>query len=795
MSPTFNISSEQVNGTDGWISSDHSEGLVDDNASVAESILSKSLPNHSNFPDRSSSRDRAGMGRWMSTWWAKDKPKRERPPLAVATSSFIHPSASKAPTSPQIPKSHLSPEDPDPSSTLKPAKMTRRKVSKSVFGSLGFSIMNPTILTSMKKPVASSDRDDKEVSPPHEVSHEHQEREFVPPTPSMTSPIQATVALPSSPAPPRLTLPSDQKGVDSDEIKNIQPEDEWPPQQGSSLQAIINATRVMTENPASILAEQSRDSGELIARLSMDLVRNAREDGLSARLRQREKKPQQIGVVSDRPQALALINPSRTEDARATLNKTLLRTPSKERTAKSTSSDKSPYFASALFGPFISEQHRRISSAVDAVQKSAGIIPSKKQTEAQSSGQRSEQASDAPKPRSVPLDSIIPDSSKPPTQFLARRYLSLTAKDFKPHIQISSAATRHAVNQEDLGPEPLTDRYGFVYDIAQYDTLLLRRAIDCQTVAPACLTGIKISDRHEEDGWSDGEEDDTDTKTIDIVKGECDCDDDGGVQKVMETPPDDAKSVRSLRSQKDPSASSSPSLHRRTSIVSSRKRSPTISSSVADAPSASLSQSFSAILTFDDTSPRHVCEKSIRRMLGQLTTIHDRQQQARKKAWDAFLKQRTKAKSKNQSTTPSGTSQSAGPATLLGQESTIEDEDELHSGGGGMVGFSDMGRNSSKDEKREFSRLIREGVPLDYRAKVWSECSGALEMTEPGVFREFLHKPAGDGDSVLREIEKDVGRTMPLNVFFGGDGPGVEKLRNVLTTYSRSVNLSHLSTT
>jgi small G protein signaling modulator 3 len=35
------------------------------------------------------------------------------------------------------------------------------------------------------------------------------------------------------------------------------------------------------------------------------------------------------------------------------------------------------------------------------------------------------------------------------------------------------------------------------------------------------------------------------------------------------------------------------------------------------------------------------------------------------------------------------------------------------------------------------------------------------------------------------EIEKDVGRTMPLNIFFGGDGAGVVKLRRVLTAYSR----------
>lgn len=57
-------------------------------------------------------------------------------------------------------------------------------------------------------------------------------------------------------------------------------------------------------------------------------------------------------------------------------------------------------------------------------------------------------------------------------------------------------------------------------------------------------------------------------------------------------------------------------------------------------------------------------------------------------------------------------------------------------------------------------------------------------MREPGLFADLLawtdaHEPA------VTEIEKDIGRTMPLNIFFGGDGAGVNKLRRVLTAYSR----------
>ncbi len=65
-------------------------------------------------------------------------------------------------------------------------------------------------------------------------------------------------------------------------------------------------------------------------------------------------------------------------------------------------------------------------------------------------------------------------------------------------------------------------------------------------------------------------------------------------------------------------------------------------------------------------------------------------------------------------------------------------------------------------------------------------------MKEPGLFRDYLAEAEAEGPKgVDGDIEKDVGRTMPLNVFFGGDGAGVDKLRRVLTAYSRYVETQH----
>lgn len=114
---------------------------------------------------------------------------------------------------------------------------------------------------------------------------------------------------------------------------------------------------------------------------------------------------------------------------------------------------------------------------------------------------------------------------------------------------------------------------------------------------------------------------------------------------------------------------------------------------------------------------------------------------------------------------------------------TVDEEEELaHSDG--LIGFAQLGISGSREERKEFDRLVRQGIPLVYRSKIWQECTDAFEMKEPGVFNDLLTNISPD-DPVAQEIEKDVGRTMPLNMFYGGDGPGVQKLRRVLTAYSR----------
>jgi hypothetical protein len=97
--------------------------------------------------------------------------------------------------------------------------------------------------------------------------------------------------------------------------------------------------------------------------------------------------------------------------------------------------------------------------------------------------------------------------------------------------------------------------------------------------------------------------------------------------------------------------------------------------------------------------------------------------------------------------------------------------------------------HSVKDRKqrlKDFKSLVIGGVPVKYRSKIWSECSGALELSRPGYFEELCNLGTKDLDKVcVQQIEMDIHRTMPNNVFFGGNGPGIPKLERVLIAFSR----------
>ncbi|KAF9458407.1 rab-GTPase-TBC domain-containing protein [Collybia nuda] len=815
--------------------------------------------------------ERPSIGDWMGTWWVKGKP-RSRPPPATRGEPDKDP--------PTLTTQDLA------SNAVVVRRDVRRRTAKSVFGTLGISILNPvppkktsvlidssatTAFISDNSAAASDAGSIRSIRTNTNTNN----------TPSMSvvasaisSPIQPTFALPTLAAPHLtttldITPPAESAASSKEELATRA--------QGASLRAIANATRVMTTDPASILSDQGRDTGVLVARLAFELIKNARDEGIvfrEVRLKERKEPKDHKGGTgigsgagggvmaggdpADRPGPTPILSPLGAVDATMTLNRALVNQLDGLRGAKTKSGSgqgskirTTQPFASPIFGSFMVQQRK----TTGPVEKGAATGGQAQNDATSGSNSRLGNANTSspqgptqpkPKPLSVPLESIIPYTAKPPTQYLSRTYTPLTARDFRFSIPVPlpSVASRFSVSVGASGHDdgtgkgagaekkPLTDRYGFMYDVSLYDVLLLIRARECGNTAPACLTGVKIADREEDEGWPEEEDlggDDGQGQgqgqegtggrgkggTVEIVKGICGCggelDASGrgateGDGRDLEGVNSNTGSVRSRSSSKSRRRSSTITSAVNSSILTSATSTTTTTNTLTSTSTSTGTgtTSASSILLVNEDTPRHACANTVRKLLDQLTEIHDGRQRTQRREWDAFVKQRSRVKAlkpptnPNTTTTPSGSlsttapsqtlSTSSGAAAILGLPTGCadDDSDEL-SHSEGLIGFAQLGLSANRDERREFDRLVRKGIPLVYRSKVWLECSGGLEMREPGVFGELVEvKGVGkEGQAVEGEIEKDVGRTMPLNVFFGGDGAGVDKLRRVLVAYSR----------
>ncbi|KAF5359891.1 hypothetical protein D9756_002944 [Leucocoprinus leucothites] len=798
---------------------DLSVATTEENRQPANDLLSPPLagtkvPSHTKSPPLENKRrqDRSSaVGDWMGTWWGKPKSSRVQDGQSTITS----PGSSSS------------------DNTLPGRAPGRRKSAKSVFGTLGISILNPIPNASTsKRGVVPENPTPAQIVPDDTESARST-------APSVVASVDASVAPSVSPsaisspiqhsfvptlAAPTLTTTLDEspKAVS---VASVPASSADPPtvvMQGATLRAIVHATRVMTNDPSSILADQGRDTGTLIAKLAMELIKNARDEGIDFRDKPLKEKKEVAPAVkkeettADRP--VVTLSPTSGTDATMSLNRALSMSSEGSKKPKGRAASiravASP-FTSPLFGSFVRQQQRKPSVPQSSLnQPITTTLQSPLSTNATTAQSTSTQIKSS-KPKSVPLESIIPATSKPPTHYLSRPYAHtpLTSRDFRfsipfavppPHPHSASRFSVHSGVGDDGGRPPLTDRYGFMYDVALYDVLLLIRARECGNSAPACLTGVKIADREEDNSWPEDDEASMSggsgrtrgRDSIEIVKGKCLCDGEldvksvGSSERVRGDGEEGFQSPTDVQSSSVKSRSSSKS-RKRSSISAQTTPLTSTNSSAGGTGSTSLATS---ILSINDDTPRHACANTIRKLLDQLTEIHDQQQAAQQKEWKVFVKQRSRIKAT--SNKPGSSTQTSGPTnTLLGlsiglgltNDPSVEDEDADELGHTeGLINFAQLGHSSAREERREFDRLVRNGIPLCFRSKVWMECSGALELKEPGSFKDLLEAKAEEGPgSVVSEIEKDVGRTMPLNIFFGGDGAGVDKLRRVLVAYSR----------
>jgi hypothetical protein len=164
----------------------------------------------------------------------------------------------------------------------------------------------------------------------------------------------------------------------------------------------------------------------------------------------------------------------------------------------------------------------------------------------------------------------------------------------------------------------------------------------------------------------------------------------------------------------------------------------------------------------------------VKSLLDQLTELHDNLQKDKTVKWNEFLR-KVRAERKRQGDAANATE---GRSRGLDMPETLIADGE-------MVGVAGLGNKGKvgRAKWQEFRRLVLSGIPVAYRAKIWSECSGASALHIPGYYEDLINN-GEDNPTIVTQIQMDITRTLTDNIFFR-KGPGVHKLNEVLLAYSR----------
>ncbi|PKS05558.1 hypothetical protein jhhlp_008075 [Lomentospora prolificans] len=184
----------------------------------------------------------------------------------------------------------------------------------------------------------------------------------------------------------------------------------------------------------------------------------------------------------------------------------------------------------------------------------------------------------------------------------------------------------------------------------------------------------------------------------------------------------------------------------------------------------------SATLVKEDTEP-------VKLLLQQLNDVHDSLQRDKTMRWNDFLRKvraerRREGEAAAAAAIATATARFETPAVILPEAKLTDGE---------MIGISGLGNKGKVGRAKwnEFKSLVLGGIPVTFRSKVWSECSGASALRVPGYYDDLVTQPPSEDDAtVVAQIEMDIHRTLTDNIFFR-KGPGVARLNQVLLAYAR----------
>ena len=373
----------------------------------------------------------------------------------------------------------------------------------------------------------------------------------------------------------------------------------------------------------------------------------------------------------------------------------------------------------------------------------------------------------------VEMDTILPPEAQPPT---------LT----------------HIYNNYN-GAEYLTDRFGFIYD---------QRRKKRQREAAKMVGHVRQGSRTEM--LSNGRSSLSPTMIDDSSSGKWDVTSDGRPDSPSsaEEPRDDAKPKRwqdYLKIATFPTELLShtplinaqgfevleggefPELPKSPGLITSEERGflPSATTTAAIAPiendtspplMSDEEPQLGATLAKEDAEP-------VRLLLENLSQLHDTLQREKTVRWNDFLR-KVRASRKKDGEAAAAAAAAAAEARFQRAMAVMP---ETRLGDGELIGVASLGIQGKvgRAKANEFKSLILGGVPVAYRAKIWSECSGAKALRIPGYYEDLVNQPEDQDDpQVVLQIKADITRTLTDNIFFR-KGPGVAKLNEVLLAYSR----------
>ncbi|KAI4615039.1 hypothetical protein J4E80_006545 [Alternaria sp. BMP 0032] len=211
------------------------------------------------------------------------------------------------------------------------------------------------------------------------------------------------------------------------------------------------------------------------------------------------------------------------------------------------------------------------------------------------------------------------------------------------------------------------------------------------------------------------------------------------------------------------------------------KRGSAPAASVNPEPSPSRIVSGNAELSATTTSPGPSTPISqyppqidpVQSLLEQMSELHDNLQRERTVKWNDFLR-KVRAQNKRE-----------GDVASTGENGKSNAMPEQFLADGELVGIAGLGNKGKigRAKWQEFRRLVLGGIPVNMRAAIWAEGSGALHLRMPGYYEDLVNN-GEDDPTIATQIQMDITRTLTDNIFFR-TGPGVQKLQEVLLAYSR----------